>query len=241
MNKALLVARRELGAYLRSWLGWIVVSAALLVDGIWFFARGMGEGKRLSADVLATFFEGASGTTMIAALILSMRLLAGEREGGTLVLLGTAPIRDRDIVLGKYLAALALLLGMTALSAYMPMLIFVNGKVSVGHVLVGYAGIALLGAAALAIGLFASSIARSQILALVVGGTLLATFVLLWMVAKVTDPPVSDFLNALALHHNRQRPFMQGKLELYNVAYYVGVSYFFLLAATKSLEARRWR
>jgi len=163
MRNALLVARRELGAYTRSWLGCIVVAAVLLIDGIYFYAFGLGTGagKRLSSDVLFQFFYGASGTTMIASIILSMRLLAGERETGTLVLLNTAPIRDVEIVAGKFLSALTVIAVTTALSVYMPLLIFVNGKVSVGHILVGYFGIVLLGAAALSIGLFASALART--------------------------------------------------------------------------------
>jgi ABC-2 type transport system permease protein len=243
MRNALLVAGRELGAYIRSPLGYIVVAATLLIDGILFYAMALGTsaGARLSADVLFQFFWGASGTTMIASIALSMRLLAGERETGTLVLLNTAPIRDVEIVAGKFLSALTVITIMTALSVYMPALIFVNGKVSVGHILVGYLGLILLGAASLSIGLFASALSRNQIIAVIVGAALLATMVLLWMVARVTDPPLNTFLSALAIHHERQRPFMTGVLKLENVVFYVAVAYFFLLATTKTLEARRWR
>jgi ABC-2 type transport system permease protein len=241
VKRALLIAGRELGAYLRSPLGYVIAAAALLIDGIYFYAFGLGEGAHLSAEVLLRFFDGASGTTMIAAIALSMRLLAGEREGKTLVLLNTAPVRDREIVLGKFLAAFTLVAAMTALSVYMPLLIFVNGRVAVGHILVGYLGVLLLGAASLAIGLFASAIAKTQVVAAIVGAALLGTMLLLWMVARVTDPPLSAFLAALALHHERQRPFMTGILRLENVVYYLSVTYFFLLAATKTLEARRWR
>jgi len=240
MRNALLVAERELGSYARSLLGWAIAAAALLVEGVWFSANGL-SGTRMSADVLREFFNGASGVTMIVAVLMSIPLLAGERERGTLVLLNTAPIKDVEIVFGKYLAALAMVLIVTLLSVYMPLLIFVNGKVSVGHVLVGYAGISLLGSAALAIGMFASSLSRSQVMAAIVGALLLAVMVTLWLVAKVADPPVSGFLSNLALHHQRQFPFMTGVLKLENVVYYVAVTYFFLLAATKTLEARRWR
>src|SRR5690606_22594662 len=95
MSHTFLIARRELISYLRSPLGYVIAAAVLLIDGIYFFAYGLGEGPRLSAEVLARFFDGASGTTMIAAIALSMRLIAGEREQKTLVLLSTAPVRDR--------------------------------------------------------------------------------------------------------------------------------------------------
>jgi ABC-2 type transport system permease protein len=117
----------------------------------------------------------------------------------------------------------------------------VNGKVSVGHIVVGYAGVLLLGAASLAIGLFASAVARSQVVAAILGALILAPLVLLWAVAKAVDPPLNTFLSALSIHHENFRPFMNGILELHGVVYYLAVTYFFLLAATKTLEARRWR
>jgi ABC-2 type transport system permease protein len=240
VNAVLLIARREFYAYLRSPLGACLVAAVLLIDGLWFQLQAM-SGTKLSADVLQEFFYGASGMTMIASIVLSMRLLAEERQAGTFTLLNTSPIRDSEIVLGKFLSAFAVIVLMTALTLYMPLLVLVNGKVSWGHIAVGYLGLLLLGSAATAIGLFASSLARSQIVAAVIGAALLGVFVLLWLAARATEPPLNGFLSALAIHHENFRPFQQGILELKRVAYYVAVTYFFLLAATKTLEARRWR
>jgi ABC-2 type transport system permease protein len=238
---ALLIAQRELRAYLRSPFGYVVAAAILLVDGLLFQGFALGAGARLSADVLRDFFYFASGTTMVAAILLSMRLLAEERQTGTLVLLNTAPVRDSSIVAGKFLSAFLFVVLLTALTTYMPLLILVNGKVSLGHIVVGYLGLVLLGAASVAIGLFGSALAKSQVLAAVIGAGILVTMLLLWLVGRVTEPPVSTFLAALALHNERQEPFMRGLLKLENVVYYVMVTYFFLLAATKTLEARRWR
>lgn len=240
MTKALLVARREMFAYLRSPLGSAIIAGALLIDGIWFYWQGLTE-KLLSADVLAQFFYGASGTTMVAGLLLSMRLLAEERQTGTFTLLNTAPLRDAEIVAGKFLSALAVIVVLTLLTIYMPLLIFVNGKVSVGHIVVGYIGLVLLGGAATSIGLFASALARSQVVAIILGAAMLTPLVLLWMVARAVDPPLNSFLSNLAIHHENFRPFMLGTLKLQSVVYYAAVTFFFLLAATKTLEARRWR
>jgi ABC-2 type transport system permease protein len=238
---ALLIARRELRAYLRSPFGYIVAAAMLLIDGLLFQGFALGSGARLSADVLRDFFYFASGTTMVASILLSMRLLAEERQTGTLVLLNTAPVHDSAIVAGKFLSAFAFVVILTALTLYMPMLVLVNGKVSLGHIAVGYLGLVLLGAASVAIGLFGSALARSQVLAAILGAGILVTMLLLWLVARVTDPPLNSFLAALALHNERQNAFMQGLLRLENVVYYLAVTWFFLLAATKTLEARRWR
>jgi ABC-2 type transport system permease protein len=240
MRNAFLIMQRELRAYARSPLGWTVAAAMLLFDGVLFQWFAMG-GAKLSAQVLSDFFYYTSGVTMIGAIALSMRLIAQEREKGTLVLINTAPIRDRDIVLGKFLALFAFLTMVTALTAYMPALIFVNGRVSVGHILVGYLGILLLAAASASIGLLGSAFARTQVIAAVLGALILGVMLVLWAGAKVADPPVNTFLMSLALHHERQKSFMSGVLRLENVVYYVVVTYFFLLAATKTLEARRWR
>lgn len=241
MRGALLVARRELSAYLKSLLGYIVAAGALFIEGIYFWGWGLGAGPKLSSEVLLRFLDGACVITMVAALILSMRLVAGEREHGTLVLLRTAPIRDGEIIAGKFLAAFALIAMMTAASVYMPLLIFVNGKVSVGHILVGYAGVLLAGGAALAAGIFASTLAPNQVIAVLGGVAIVGTLSLLFWVARVTEPPLNDFIYALNLYPQRQRPFLNGVLRLENVLYYVAVAYFFLLAAAHTLKARRWR
>jgi ABC-2 type transport system permease protein len=240
MRNALLIAGRELRSYVRSPLGWVVGATMLLLDGLLFQVWAMG-GTRLSAQVLADFFYNISGVTMIGGIALSMRLIAHEREKGTLVLINTAPVRDSHVILGKFLALFTFLVVVTALTAYMPALIFVNGRVSIGHILVGYLGIVLLGASTVAIGLFASAFARTQVIAAVLGAAVLGIMILLWMAAKVSDAPVSSFLLSTAIHHERQRSFMIGVLRLENVIYYVAVTYFFLVAAIKTLEARRWR
>ena len=240
MRNALLIAGRELRSYARSPIGWVVAAAMLLLDGLLFQVGAMG-GQRLSAQVLADFFYYISGVTMIGAIALSMRLVAHEREKGTLVLVNTAPVRDGQIIFGKFLALFTFLVLVTLVTSYMPALIFVNGRVSVGHILVGYLGIVLLGASTVSIGLFASAFARTQVIAAVLGAALLGVMLLLWMAAKVSDPPVNNFLLSLAIHHERQKSFMTGVLKLENVVYYLAVTYFFLLAAIRTLEARRWR
>src|SRR5690349_4304684 len=168
MNATLLIARREFFAYLRSPLGIVVVAAVLLIDGLWFYSQALSR-HMLSAEVLTEFFNGASGLTMIASIPLSMRLLAEERQSGTFTLLNTSPVKNTEIVAGKFLSAFAVVTIMNALTIYMPLLILVNGKVSWGQVGVGYFGLFLLGAAATAIGLFGSALARSQVVAVILG------------------------------------------------------------------------
>lgn len=240
MSKTLLIAGRELGAYRRSWLGPIVIAATLLADGLFFYVMALTK-PMLSAEALGQFFFWAGGIGAVAAVFLSMRLVAEERQTGTITLLNTAPVSEWEIVLGKYLALLVVVVLMTALTCYMPLWLMVRGKVSVGHILVGYLGMVLYAGTVAAIGLFASTLTRSQIVAGVVGGVIAVALVLMWAVGKVVDPPLNQFFSALALHHYNFRPFMDGVLQLDKVVYYLAVTFFFLLAATKSMEARRWR
>ncbi len=241
MTSALLVARREIAGYLRSWIGYVVVAAGLLIEGIYFYARGLADGAHLSAEVLQTFFDGSSAVITIVAVLLSMRLIAGERENNTLVLLNTAPIRERDIVLGKFIAGVAFLAALTLVSVYMPLLVFVNGKVAAGHILVGYFGLLQLATAEVAVGLFASALAGTQVVAAIVGGVMLGIVFLLFYLARASDPPLKEFLAGLLLFQSRWAPTMKGILKLENVVFTTALAYVFLLAATKTMEARRWR
>jgi ABC-2 type transport system permease protein len=243
MRNVLLIALREFKSFFRTPLGPIVAAAVLLIDGLLFQGMAMGGtgAPRLSAKVLEDFFFWSGGVAAAAAIVLSMRLIAHEREKGTLVLINTAPIKDRQIILGKFLALFAFLLGLTVLTVYMPALIFVNGRVSIAHILVGYLGVMLYFSTSIAVGLFASALARTQVISVVIGGIIMLVLIIMWYIAKVADPPVNAFLLSLAVHHQRQAGFMNGVLRFENVVYYLAVTYFFLLAAIKTLEARRWR
>jgi len=236
-----LVMKRELAAYFRSYMGYVILAVVLLVDGILFNVYAMGGGAKYSAEVLRQFFYFSSGTTMIAGLLLTMRLLAEERQMGTLVLYTTSPVRDSQLVIGKFLSAFVFLCVLTLLTLYMPLLIFVNGKVSAGHIAGGYLGLVCLGAASLAMGMFGSALARSQIVAVIVGAGILVSMLLFWLLANVTEPPLSGIFGYLALHNKHFLPFMKGSVNTRDIVYYGTVTYFFLLLSTRVIEARRWR
>lgn len=241
MNAALLIARRELAAYLRTWTGYVIIAAVLVVDGLLFNAFAMGGASKRSAEVVSQFFYFSSGTTMIASIFISMRLLAEERQSGTIALLYSSPVRDGQIVAGKFLSAFAFLAILTLLTFYMPLLVLVNGKISVGHLVAGYGGLLLLGAASLAIGTFGSALARNQVVAAIISACILTGLLVCWLLSSVTDRPFSEVFTALALHGRHFRPFQEGIVHLRDVAYYLLVTFVMLFSATRVLEARRWR
>lgn len=241
MKPVWLIYRREMGAYLRSPLGYIVVAVVLLIDGLLFNAFALGsDTARKSSEVLKQFFYFSSGTTMVASLFLSMRLLAEERAQGTLNLLFGSPIRDYQIVLGKYLSALTFLGGLTLLTIYMPALIAVHGKITFGQIAAGYLGLLLLGSAGLSIGIFGSALTKSQLVAIISSAAILVGLILSWLMALITDRPVNELFTWLSIHNKHFQPFMTGLINTQDVVFYASLSYFFLFLATRVLEARRW-
>lgn len=236
-----IIYRRELGAYLRSPVGWVVAAVALLVEGILFQALAL-SGEQLSAMVLDRFFWSTSGTVTIVGIVLAVRLIAEERQTHSIVLLNTSPVRDVEVVLGKFLAAVSFLAVILALSLYLPLLIKVNGKITGAQIAVGYLGLLLYGAAVLAIGMFASSLARAQLVALVVASMLVGVMRLLYLLASRLDSPLREVLQQLDLWWiHFQNGFERGVLNLKDVVYYVAVIYFYLLLTVKTLEAKRWQ
>ena len=240
MNAALLIARRELVGYLASMTGWLILAIVLLADGLLFNGFALG-GEKKSFDVLQAFFYFSSGTTMVASIFIAMRLFAEERQQGTMVLLETAPIGEHSIVAGKFLGAWAFLLLMLAASGYLPALILVNGTVTPGHIGAGYLGLALLGAACIAIGALSSALAKNQILAAVMSGTIIVGLLLAWMLAKKIDGPLGDVIGFLDVFDQHYRSFSRGTIKLASVAYYLALTWGALLVCTAVLTARRWR
>jgi len=243
MNSVLLIARRELGAYLRTMSGYIIIAVLLFLDGLAFNAFAVAGTAKKSSEILGDplgFFFWTSGIGMAVAIFLSMRLIAEERQTGTLQLLYSSPVHDREIVLGKYLASLGFLCIFLLATGYMPLLVGIYGKVSLGHVLSGYLGLVLVGSASIAIGIFGSALTTSQVVAAISSGVMSVALTMCWILAKVVDRPFTDVITGLAWYGHFD-PFAHGLVHLKHVVYFGLVTFVALFAATRVLEARRWR
>lgn len=241
MRKYFLVAGRELQSFFSTWMGYIICAAALFIEGLLFNAYAIGSNPKFSADVLSDFFFFASGISMVAGIFLAMRLLAEEKQSGTIVLFYTSPITERQLIYGKFISAVAFSLIILGLSLYLPGLIFIHGKISFGHLASGYLMLFLISAAAIAISLFASTIAPNQLIAGVTGALFTVTLLVLWMVADVVEPPFKELFSYLAIHNKHFSPFAQGIVHTRDVVYYLSVIVFFLECSVRALQARRWR
>lgn len=241
MKGMFMVARRDLAAYLNSYWGYAVVAVLLVLEGLMFNAFALTDRPKYSAQVIEEFFYLTFGFVCFAAVILSMRVVAEERQTGTLVLLDASPLQAWQIIGGKYISAMTVLLFMVACTIYMPALVLVNGKVSYGHLFAGYFGLGLLASATVALGTLASTISRSQLVAGIVGAVLVVTLVISWFLAKIVDPPLRDVFSYVSLLDRHYRGFMEGKINTEDVVFFVSIAFVGVLLSTRFMAARRWR
>ena len=240
MRRTLLIAQRELTSMLTSPAAWVIAGVVLCVDGLLFNAFALGSEPKSSQRVLEELFQIASGTTMVSAILISMRLFVEERESGSLLLLFNSPTRNFEIVLGKYFGALGFLTLLVLMSSHLLVLIATRGTLALGHVVVGFVGLLLLGAASLSIGLLGSVLARSQLVAGLLGCALLATFLIGWLLSRISDAPLSDVLMYLAMWQSHFLPLERGVLGLSHVVYFASVTGVCLSASSFVLGGQRW-
>jgi ABC-2 type transport system permease protein len=233
------IIRKELHGYFHTWMAYIIAAVSLFISGLLFNSYAIGPSPDFSMVVLSRFFYFASGVGMITAVALAMRLVAEESQTGTVVLLFTSPVSEREVIYGKFFAALLFFVFLQLISVYMPALILLRGKISFGHVMTGYLGITLLGSAVLALTLFASSLATNQLISVVLSALFVVFLLLLWQMAEVVDEPFKGFYDYVSLHHRRFQGFRDGIIHLRDVVYYVGLSVLGLEAAAGVFKVKR--
>jgi ABC-2 type transport system permease protein len=236
MRTALTIARRELSAYFASPIAYLVAAAFLVISG-YLFSLILVSNQQATLEGL---FFNINLILLFVAPLLTMRLLADERRSGTIELLLTAPVRDWEVVLGKFLAALALFGTILLCTLYYPLMLWrFGGKPDIGPMITGYLGLLLLAGAMLAIGTLASSLTENQIVAAVIAfGALL----MLWLIGSAASVATgaAGVLSALALP-NHYDDFARGAINLEDVIYYLSLIVGCLFVATRALETRRYR
>lgn len=239
------VLLKELGTYFSSLLAWVVVALFLGMTGYFFYSNLafflLSGGFDLVKGLWQYQFQDMRQVMITLLPLLTMRLFAEERRLGTLELLWTYPLRDLQIVLGKYLAALVVLGLMLLLSLAQPLLLVAtNADVPFGAIAAGYLGLFLVGAAFLACGTFVSALTDSQVLAAAITFTLLLFFwVITWNEAAV-GAPVLWVLSGISLF-DRFYVFSRGGIDTRDVVFLVLFSAVFLSWTLLALGSRRWR
>ena len=237
MRTAQAIAWKEIQVYFSSPTAYIVGLIFLALSGF-FFAQDLGD--PFPEASLSNFFEGATIILVLLAPVLTMRLMAEEQKLGTIELLLTSPVRDWEVIVGKYLASLTFLLATLALTLYYTILLFVYASPDPGPILSGYLGLILYGGAALALGLLCSTLTSNQIVAAVVAiGILLALFFadLAWgSVGGMASTVIGEL--SIKSHFD---DFARGVIDTKHVVYFVSFIAFFLFLSIRALEFRRWR
>ena len=238
MRNMLIIAWRELGAYFASPIAYLVMAGFLAIAG-YFFTVILIVFREASLE--RTFFNTVTILLFVSPL-LAMRLLSEEQRSGTIELLLTAPVRDWQVVWGKWLAAFILFVLMIAFTGVYVLILWRLGNPDFGPILSGYLGIILLGAALLALGTLTSALTENQIVAAVLGIALVVLFWVSGAVSEVVGPTslLGRFFEQLALSEHLF-DFVRGVVDTAHVIYYLSVTVGALYLATRILETRRWR
>ncbi len=239
MTQLLAISRRELAAYFRTPVGWVVIALYLALSSVVFAFLVLAPAEPAS---LRPFFGLSGWLLMFIAPAVSMRLISDEIRTGTIESLMTAPVSDWLIMIGKYGAAVAFLAIMLLPTLAYPATLEALANPDFGPVLAGYLGLALAGMLYLSIGALFSALTASQTLAFL--GTLF-TLLLVRLttteaIAQRAPEPLSSALFAISIDQ-RLSGFARGVISTGDVAFFACVSIWLVVLSVIALQSRRWR
>lgn len=240
-RQVLLLARHELRRALATRQTWWVLAGALLITSLLCMAVAIGPDARPSTRILEDIFYVGFGVTLTLSLILSMRAYAEGFASHTWQLVELSPRPMWQVMSAKLIAQICLLSLFFLASTPMPLLVWSQGNVSAGHLLAGYLGLLLLGMSALSIGAMCSSLTSRQALAAAMAALLSLALLLSWTLAPLLPAPLDAAAQGMSLFDANFRGFMQGRLTLSALTYYLTLTLLSQLVTWRALTARRWR
>jgi ABC-2 type transport system permease protein len=254
MRNIWVICRKELRSYFVSPVAYVLFVMFALIFG-WFFWNMLGafvfysmasqmRGEMTPMNVNEQILRQLLGNMNVVGLffipVITMRLFAEEKRNGTIELLATSPIQDFEVILGKWLAAVALYAGMLLLTGLNIAFVFKYGNPDWKPIAVGYLGLLLQASALLAIGTFISSLTKNQIIAGAASfGVCLLVFVLGWASGYETST-WAQVLSYMSVTSHMES-FTKGVLDSKDAVYYVTVIFLGLFLTARSLESLRWR
>jgi len=249
-----LICFKEFKSYFVSPIAYAVMALFGLIFGFGFYtatrdmvqlgfrAQMMGQMQPMSVnDQVIRPLLGFAGTIALFLIpMITMRLVAEEKRTGTIELLMTSPVKDIEIILGKWCGAVLLYMCVLGMSAINIAMLFMWGKPDLKPVLVAYLGLLLQGACLLAIGTFVSTTTRNQIVA---GGVTFFVSLLLWLLSWFTafgSTAASQVINYLSIVTHMEN-FSKGVIDSKDVVFYLSFIFFSLFLTSRSMESLRWR
>lgn len=230
------IAKREIRTYFNSPVAYIVVTVYMLLAGYLFF-NGLFIEKQAE---MRGYFGLVPVLFSFIVPAITMRLLAEERGSGTLELLITLPLRDWQVVVGKFLAALALIATLIAMTLFYAFTVAAIGPLDKGPAYGGYFGLLLMGGAYAAIGVMASAFTRNQIVAFIVAFAISFGLYLFGRVVPLAPPALQGLLAFLSIDSHFES-IARGVIDTRDVLYYLSVIAVCLIVSTVSLESRKWK
>lgn len=241
MRSLWIIFRRELTQYFTSPVAYLIAFAVLLMGGFLFNSDLAARNRHAATSgvVILTYY---AQFTLFFAPLLTMRLLAEEKREGTLELLMTLPVRDSDLVLGKFLGAwgyYSVLLGLTFV--YQAVLYWLS-PTDIGTVFSAYIGLWLYGGAAIAIGIVFSALNENQIVAAFLS---MAALLLLWQAdlvgTAINNRDVAVFVRTFSLQTHYMYSFAIGLIRLDDIVFFIGVITVATFVTVQIVVSRRWR
>ena len=253
-----LILSRELRAYFSSPIAYVVITMFLIITGYFFYnliatfsvisfqaqANPMMARQynllNINETVVRPLFGNISIIMLLMTPLLTMRLLAEERKAGTMELLLTYPVRDIEVVMGKFLACFMVFLAMICSTFLYPCLLLLLGEPELMPIITGYTGLILLGAAFIALGLFTSSLTENQIIAASMAFGILFVFWLMSYSVNLVSPGLGQIVSYIAITEHLES-LAKGVVDTEDIIYYLLFVTLFLFLTLRSLESKRWR
>jgi len=236
MNQILLLARKEFRSYFDSPVAYVVITLFLLIAG-WQFSTSLFLGN--TAD-LRTLFSIVRFILLFFIPALSMRLISEEKRLGTIELLMTLPIKDWQLVLGKFIAAYLLIVVTILLTIIHYITIEVLGGPDLGASIAGYLGLILVVGVYLSIGIFTSALTQNQIVAFIVSFVIIFAFFMMDKIIFFFPGFIATLLEYLSIDYHFNN-IARGVVDSRNLIYYFSMMFLFLFLAVQTLESRKWK
>jgi ABC-2 type transport system permease protein len=254
MRNVVVIFKKELKSYFASPIAYLLLAIFAVIFGFFFYSatrffilqgmqmQMMGRGMPMDVNeyVIRPLLTNASVIGLFLIPMITMRLYAEEKRSGTIELLMTSPVRDLEIVLGKWFAALVLYASILAVSGINIAVLYAFGRPDLKPILVGFLGLLLQGGCLLAIGIFISTLTKNQIIA---GGATFAVCLMLWVLDWVSAYDQSAWAKVVSYLSvvTHFEPFSKGVIDTKDIIFYLSMIFFGLFLTTRSVESLRWR
>jgi ABC-2 type transport system permease protein len=254
MRNTLIIWQKEMRSYFVSPIAYILLAMFAVITGFFFWnalgyfvlmgmesqMRGQMFPMNLNEEVIRPLLSNLGVIGLFFIPLITMRLFAEEKRTGTIELLTTSPVRDLEIILGKWLAALTLYACLLAFSAINFGFLFKYGNPDWKPLAIGYLGLLLQAGGMLAIGTFISTLTKNQIIA---GAVTFGVCILLWVLEWVGSAEPATWAQVLAYMSvmSHYESFSKGVLDMKDALYYATLIFFGLFLTARSVESLRWR